>query len=374
MHILTCLPALRRSKGWLFAWVLALLLTFTASIANAQSGYPQRIDPAINDFADLLSPTDATAVRSMLQELRRDTGKELVVVTIASIDQYSTADKTIESFATNLFNSWGIGDRQRNDGVMLLVAVNDRRVRIELGDGYPHSVDEDMAIVIDSMILPSFKRDDYSQGIVQGVQGVIGKLTGRTVAAPDVAPAPAGDGASMQGVASGPSIPPIAGVGGAAGLLGAAALGFRQYTRHRQRRCPSCQTMMQRLDETADDMHLDSGQQLEEYLSSIDYDVWKCSSCNMHTLLPYPRWFSGYKQCPSCSYRTLQVESQTVVAPTYSSTGRKRVTRDCRQCSYHDEDMVSIPQLTRSSSSSSGGGSSSSGGGRSSGGGASGSW
>jgi uncharacterized protein len=62
------------------------------------------------------------------------------------------------------------------------------------------------------------------------------------------------------------------------------------------------------------------------------------------------------------------------VAPTYSSTGRKRVTRDCRQCSYHDEDMVSIPQLTRSSSSSSGGGSSSSGGGRSSGGGASGSW
>src|SRR5215216_3744987 len=154
MHILTCLPALRRSKGWLFAWALALLLTFTASIANAKSGYPQRVDPAINDFADLLSPTDATAVRSMLQELRRDTGKELVVVTIASIDQYSTADKTIESFATNLFNSWGIGDRQRNDGVLLLVAVNDRRVRIELGDGYPHSADEDMAIVIDSMILP----------------------------------------------------------------------------------------------------------------------------------------------------------------------------------------------------------------------------
>ena len=131
--------------------------------------------------------------------------------------------------------------------------------------------------------------------------------------------------------------------------------------------------MMQRLDETADDVYLDSGQKLEEYLSSIDYDVWKCNSCNMHTLLPYARWFSGYQQCPSCRYRTLSVDSQTVVSPTYSSTGSKRVTRDCRQCSYHDEDMVTIPRLTRSSSSSSSG-SSSSGGGRSSGGGASGSW
>ncbi len=153
MHILICLPALRRSKGWLFAWALALLLTFSTSIiANAQAGYPQRADPAINDFADLLSPSDATAIRSMLQDLRRDTGRELVVVTIASIDQYTTADQTIESFATSLFNTWGIGDRQRNDGVLLLVAVNDRRVRIELGAGYPRSADEDMAIVIDSVI------------------------------------------------------------------------------------------------------------------------------------------------------------------------------------------------------------------------------
>jgi uncharacterized protein len=245
-----------------------------------------------------------------LQQLRRDTGKEFVVVTITSIDQYTTNDQTIESFATHLFNTWSLGDRQRNDGVMLLVAVNDRRVRIELGAGYPHSADADMAAVIDTAILPNFKRGDYSQGIVQGVQGVIGKLTGRPPAAPpaslspsgehvpDVAPASATSGTSALAASSQPAIPPLVGLGGAAGALGAAALGIRQYVRHRKRRCPNCQMMMQRLDDAASEVYLDSGQKLEEHLGSIHYNVLKCPSCGMHTLLSHPRRLSGYPPVP----------------------------------------------------------------------------
>jgi uncharacterized protein len=160
----------------------------------------------------------------------------------------------------------------------------------------------------------------------------------------------------------------------------ASAYGANRYARYRKRRCPNCQTHMIRLDEVSDDVYLDSGQKIEEVLAAVDYDVWKCEACNYHTLHGYNRWFSAFKQCPQCSYRTLQTDSRTISSPTYTSTGTRLITRNCRHCSYHSEQRVTLPMLTRSSSSTgsySGRRSSSrihSGGGRSRGGGASGKW
>ena len=138
---------------------------------------------------------------------------------------------------------------------------------------------------------------------------------------------------------------------------------------------------MTRLDEVSDDVHLDSGQKAEELLNSVDYDVWKCPQCNMHTLHGYNRWRSRIKPCPQCHYRTLGIDSRTVVEPTYTSIGEKIITEDCQNCNYHHEETVILPILTRSADTSSGGSSfdsgsssSDSGGGSSSGDGATGSW
>ena len=141
------------------------------------------------------------------------------------------------------------------------------------------------------------------------------------------------------------------------------------------------------LDEFSEDTYLDSGEKLEETLSSVNYDVWQCPGCNMHTIERHARWFSSYGQCPSCNYKTLRETCQTVENPSYLSTGRKLVTKTCQNCNYQKEDTIILPMLTRteshlmdssgSSSFSSGGGSGgggSFGGGSSSGGGASGSW
>src|SRR5262245_58333396 len=107
MHIINYLRYSRCSNTWFIVGAIALLLVLHASTTTyAQSGYPQRIDPEINAFANILSPADATTVRAMLQKLRRDTRREMVVVSIDSIYSYSTSDQTIESFATNLFNTW----------------------------------------------------------------------------------------------------------------------------------------------------------------------------------------------------------------------------------------------------------------------------
>lgn len=74
----------------------------------------------------------------------KKTGIEAVVVTINSIGDYQTGDATIEAFATNLFNTWGIGHKKENNGVLILVAVKDRKARIELGKGYGREYDSAM--------------------------------------------------------------------------------------------------------------------------------------------------------------------------------------------------------------------------------------
>ncbi|MBN1200418.1 MAG: TPM domain-containing protein [Anaerolineae bacterium] len=373
---------------------LVLLLTIlSGTLSHAQDGYPDYIDLYINDFAGLLTDEDAANIRTLLMDLKRDTGIEAVVVTTGSFHDYGGNHETIRSFATGLFNSWGVGSKEFNNGVLILVAVNDRQVWIALGAGYGEEYNDKMQTVVDELMLSYFRQSNYSRGIYQGVRGVIQVLTGEwppdlgESMAPTSAYTSTRTGTSSSTYTStqtdtggGGILEPALIGGGALGVLGAGAVGVQRLRRYRRRRCPGCGTLMNRLDETADDMYLESGQKLEEMLRSVDYDVWKCPNCGNHKLLPYQAWLSRYRRCPGCGYRTLGVRTERLVAPTYTSTGQDKITRNCRHCKYHDEQIVTVPQLTRTSSSSSGGGSSSSssggsfGGGSSSGGGAGGSW
>lgn len=362
----------------------------------AQTAYPSPQELFVNDFANRISQEDAANIRQLLADLKEDTGIEGTVVTIHAISDYQTGDETIESFATALFNKWGIGDKEKNNGVLLLVAINDRQVRIEVGSGYGDSQNDAMQEVISEHIIPSFRREQYSQGIYQGVRAIVGKLTGQWP--PDLSAS--GSASLTAPVTTNPVKPaeitetqraapsnlnPWVVVGGAGLTTAVTGFGIHRYRRYRKRRCPDCQTMMVRLDETEDDLYLDSGQQIEELLNAIDYDVWQCPQCNFHTLHSYRNWLSGRLQCPQCRYHTVVVTSTTLIHPTYTATGEQKVTQDCHHCDYHHEAIVILPRkqqeakVSSSNSFSSDTGSSSSssnhfGGGSSSGGGASGSW
>jgi uncharacterized membrane protein YgcG len=151
-------------------------------IATAQRGpsaYPQPQDNYVNDYAGLLTVRHAGKIRKSFAKLEERRGVEAVVVTINSIRDYPTGDTTIESFATNLFNTWGIGHKEKNDGVLILVTVKDRECRIELGAGYGTAYDSAMKSVIDKKMIPCFKKGDYSTGIYKGAFAAIGKLTGK---------------------------------------------------------------------------------------------------------------------------------------------------------------------------------------------------
>ena len=110
----------------------------------------------------------------------------------------------------------------------------------------------------------------------------------------------------------------------------ASLVGFRKWRRRRPRRCPQCQTRMTRLDEVADDEHLNKGQLAEERVGSVDYDVWRCPSCAHHFTLRYPKWLSQYESCPQCHNRTLHSTTVTLEAATTSREGTAQGDRDLR--------------------------------------------
>ena len=88
--------------------------------------YPSPISPHVNDLAQLLDTKDLAEVRGMLKLLKADTGIQMTVVTLESQAPYAP-DETLEEFATNLFNDWGIGDATRNDGILVLVLPDEDR-------------------------------------------------------------------------------------------------------------------------------------------------------------------------------------------------------------------------------------------------------
>ena len=188
-------------KRGLIAWISWTLVLVPAVLG--QGAYPAREDQFVNDYAELLTASDAAEVRAALTDLQATHTIEAVVVTIGSISDYATGDTTLESFATGLFNAWGIGDAAKNNGVLLLVAVNDRQVRVELGAGYGSGPRQEMQAVIDRYLLPKFRASDYSGGILIGTRALIAKLTDRPMPETgDIAPTRAPSSPSTSGSTS----------------------------------------------------------------------------------------------------------------------------------------------------------------------------
>lgn len=311
---------------------LGLALAFAATVA-AQVGYPARQDAAINDFAGVLSASDRAEINSARQALLEQRGAELVVATIGAVAEYDQSDRSFEAFATGLFNSWGVGDRQRNDGVLLLVAVNDRRVRIEVGSGYGSQHNAAMQQVIDQAILPQMRAGNYGAGVAAGAAGIADVLLG----------APAASPGGLRALLS----TPIGLLGGGVALVGIAgtAYAFWRELRAPKRRCARCGRGMRQLSPQAGQAQLKPGQRLEHDLGSASYVVWQCRGCQRYEPARTLRFSSPLEECPSCSYRTLQISAQPIAGKTSKRNKRQqlqRIERACQNCRYTDHRTETI--------------------------------
>jgi uncharacterized protein len=157
----------------LMAGALLLLLALLLAGARAQPKFPE-LTGRIVDNARLLKPEDRAAIEAELASLEAKSTDQLVVVTLPSLQGYE-----IEDFGYQLGRKWGIGQAGRNNGVLLIVAPNERRVRIEVGRGLePMLTDLLSKLIIENTILPAFRRGDVSGGIRAGVRDIKDVLLG----------------------------------------------------------------------------------------------------------------------------------------------------------------------------------------------------
>lgn len=151
-----------------FAGIILLL----AAILLAFPAFAQTFPPLsgrVVDQAKLLPADQAARLEATLAALEKQSGRQMVVATVASLQGYP-----IEDYGYKLGRDWGLGDKKANDGLILLVAPNERKVRIEVGYGLEPIVTDALSkVIIERQILPKFRDKDMAGGIIGGSNALI---------------------------------------------------------------------------------------------------------------------------------------------------------------------------------------------------------
>ena len=191
-----------RRRGWL-AWLLALLTWGLAAPAWSQDVQPvPELKARVVDVVGLLAPAERNALERKLADFEAQAGPQIVLLLVAS-----TQPEDIASYAQRVADTWKIGRRSVGDGLLLVVARDDRKLRIEVAKALEGAV-PDLAArqIISQAISPAFKRGDYAAGLNAGVDGLIARVRGEGLPAPAAAPnpnagAPADEGFDWQTMA-----------------------------------------------------------------------------------------------------------------------------------------------------------------------------
>jgi uncharacterized protein len=348
----------------------------------AQVPNPRATDGGwVVDMAGVLSPEQKARLNRMIDQLERETGAEVAVVILRR-----TQGATPKEYATELFNRWGVGKREADNGVLMLVALGERRVEIETGYGMEAILPDAAAgEILDTAVVPRFRAGDIAGGVLAGVEAIAARIRRAQASgayeptAPSAPYRPRADDAPDMPAPT-PNPLPIGGLL----LLGGGAIALLAYAlRERPPRCPTCQQRMRLVDEQADDAYLDELQRAEEQLGSVNYLVWRCDACDTLEIFRKVALLNTYGRCPQCGGMTVRETARIVRTPTYTRTGLELVLRQCKnpRCDFSEERERALPKRERfddewwgrTGGRSSGGWSSSggwwSGGGRSSGGG-----
>ena len=123
----------------------------------------------VSDFAGQMNTLDISRLEKLATGIRQKTGAELAVVTIDSYSPYGTLDE----YAVELFNTWKIGSKGKDDGVLLILAVSERDVKIETGYGLEGAINDAVAgRILDSAVIPEFRNGRFSGGLLLGAQAL----------------------------------------------------------------------------------------------------------------------------------------------------------------------------------------------------------
>jgi len=465
-------------------WVALLLLT--SNLAQAQQ-YTLDTTPNpkvenntyVSDPTHILEQGTVTTINLLLDSIERNTTAQVAVVMLPSI-----GDADVVEFSQSLFEKWGIGQRNKDNGLLILFVQDQRTIRFHTGYGLEGVLpDITCKRIQQEFMVPYFKKEDINKGMLEGVK-VVGKILTdpeSTNEIYDSSPrskkflfltivvvsflyglvliavfANSWKDKKFKQTPEAPNVTISVGWWLSLYLVIPAAFFFYHNTlfisslnflfrfylllvlffverfvrilllaqpfansekhhelynyfqrqkgywkglsflfpipliafyffllaraktyRNKPRTCKNCGNLSEKLSEQEDDIALNTGQQTEEKVKSVDYDVWKCKSCGSLEILCYINADTKYTACQKCAFVTSSLsERRTLTPATYSNEGAGEEEYICTYCGHHHIVPFVIAKLVESSSSSGGSSDSSSsfGGGDSGGGGASSSW
>lgn len=347
----------------------------------------------VSDMAGVIDANTEQRLNSIIDQLEQKTTAEIAVVTI-----HRTDGRTPKEFATELFNRWKIGKQGKDNGVLMLLVMDARRIEVETGYGIEGILtDGKVGEILNRYVVLQFKKGDFGGGLLAGVQRMANTIAKENLVYSETKEPRVGTPIELerdfQKILNDKKNPFYAGIKFILLLtlflvLLTGFVVFFYYFRF----CPQCRKKMRRLSEEQDDAYLSVDQKFEEDIGSINYRVWRCDDCQIIKVSKSIRKSSDYTKCPKCKNRTLTTKSIRLREPTYVRKGKKEIRYKCSfpKCHYSKKELRTIPVRVESSSSSgdwsggssswgggggfSGGGGGSFGGGSSGGGGAGRSW
>ncbi|HEV2854179.1 MAG TPA: TPM domain-containing protein [Thermoanaerobaculia bacterium] len=174
----------RRFAGILFA------LPFLLPLPGLAQGDVPALQGRVNDYANLMSPGQKQRIEAQLAQFEQQTGNQVAVLTTPTLN-----GEDIEGYGNRVARAWALGQKGKDNGALLIVASQDRKMRIEVGYGLePVLTDLQTSIIQNEVIIPYFKRGDFGGGIEAGVSAMLSTIQGKAVE-----PAPVQDPAGGRG-------------------------------------------------------------------------------------------------------------------------------------------------------------------------------
>lgn len=161
-------------KSFISVGLALMLFTATGAFAYQNPGKPTGF---VNDYAGLLDTSSRQTLEGKLAQFEKDASNEISVATITSLN-----GDTIENFASKLFQDWGIGKKNEDNGVLLLIAKNDKKMRIEVGYGLEGALTDAQSYwIIQNIMRPAFQKNDFIGGINDAVDKIISATKGEYI-------------------------------------------------------------------------------------------------------------------------------------------------------------------------------------------------
>lgn len=375
---------------------LLLLLMLSCLCAIARDYRPEEIaNPNVAnryeyvaDPEGRLSAQTRSRVNSRLQALRDSTTAEVAVAVVPSIGDY-----TVEDFSEKLFTRWGLGKKDKDNGVLLLISPDSRQVRIQTGYGAEGVLpDITCGKIIRETVIPNM-RDDCLDCAVDEASAMIARIMTDPEYADELR---SGIGDNHSGIEGAPIsretfagflwivaallwiaaawtyisrrlktrrekstalkaqewrtiLTPLA-ILSAPTILTALpfyllALFHYRRARYSSHPCPVCGGKSVRLTGSAATGALTPSQQFEEKIGSVRYDVHRCEKCGNTEVTPYPVKNTKYTYCPHCGTRAYRfIGNRTLRQPTFQSEGEGVSQYQCDYCGHHDDKGFRIPK------------------------------